>query len=244
MRLGAYLDPLADKALLVDLPVADLPGEIPGWLAMIVVSRDLLIIGGVLLAMVLDRPIEVRPLYISKINTAAQIIFAALVLGDLAFSAGLSGVRDVFVYIVGVLTIASAAAYRGLGPPHGVPGVGAPRDATRDGHPGRTAAADLPAPGLVLARRAGRSRRLPVVFSSILLPFVAGAALAYLLDPIADWLERRGLSRTAATLLMLVIFAVVFVLILAPRPGARGAAVRADRAAPGFRCACRSWSSR
>ncbi|MCC6735696.1 MAG: AI-2E family transporter [Bauldia sp.] len=52
------------------------------------------------------------------------------------------------------------------------------------------------------------------VFSSILLPFVAGAALAYLLDPIADWLERRGLSRTAATLLMLVIFAVVFVLIL------------------------------
>ncbi|MCW5716683.1 MAG: AI-2E family transporter [Bauldia sp.] len=52
------------------------------------------------------------------------------------------------------------------------------------------------------------------LFSSILLPFVAGAALAYLLDPVADWLERRGLSRTAATLLMLVIFAVLFLLLL------------------------------
>jgi cardiolipin synthase len=111
-RLGAYLDPLADKALLVSIYLSlTFLGEIPVWLAMIVVSRDLLIIGGVLLAMVLDRPIEVRPLYISKINTAAQITFAALVLGDLAFSAGLGGVRDVFVYVVGVLTIASAAAY-------------------------------------------------------------------------------------------------------------------------------------
>jgi len=111
-RLGAYLDPLADKALLVSIFLSlTFLAEIPLWLAMIVVSRDLLIIGGVLLAWVLDRPIEVRPLYISKVNTAAQIIFAALVLGDLAFSAGLSGVREVFVVIVGVLTVASAAAY-------------------------------------------------------------------------------------------------------------------------------------
>ena len=79
-RLGAYLDPLADKALLVSIFLSlTFLGEIPLWLAMIVVSRDLLIIGGVLLAWVLDRPMEVRPLYISKINTAAQIIFAALV---------------------------------------------------------------------------------------------------------------------------------------------------------------------
>jgi cardiolipin synthase len=111
-RLGAYLDPLADKALLVSIFLSlTFLGEIPLWLAMIVVSRDLLIIGGVLLAWVLDRPMEVRPLYISKINTAAQIFFAALVLGDLAFATGLSGVRDAFVIVVGVLTVASAAAY-------------------------------------------------------------------------------------------------------------------------------------
>lgn len=53
-----------------------------------------------------------------------------------------------------------------------------------------------------------------MVFSSILLPFVAGAALAYFLDPVADRLERVGLSRLAATVLILVIFLVVLVLAL------------------------------
>lgn len=111
-RLGAYLDPLADKALLVSIFLSlTFLAEIPLWLALIVVSRDLLIIGGVILAWVLDRPIEVRPLFISKVNTAAQIIFAALVIGDLAFSAGLTTVRDAMVVIVGVLTVASAGAY-------------------------------------------------------------------------------------------------------------------------------------
>lgn len=111
-RLGAYLDPLADKALLVSIYLSlTFLAEIPLWLALIVVSRDLLIIGGVILAWVLDRPIEVRPLFISKVNTAAQIIFAALVIGDLAFAAGMTSVRDVMAIIVGVLTVASAGAY-------------------------------------------------------------------------------------------------------------------------------------
>jgi predicted PurR-regulated permease PerM len=51
-------------------------------------------------------------------------------------------------------------------------------------------------------------------FSSILLPFVAGMALAYFLDPVADWLERRGLSRTMATIVILVCFVTVFALAL------------------------------
>ena len=52
------------------------------------------------------------------------------------------------------------------------------------------------------------------VFSSILLPFVAGMALAYLLDPLADWFERRGLSRLAATLIILTFSVILFVVIL------------------------------
>lgn len=52
------------------------------------------------------------------------------------------------------------------------------------------------------------------VFSSILLPFLAGMALAYFLDPVADWLERRGLSRLMATIVILIAFVVVFVLAL------------------------------
>lgn len=51
-------------------------------------------------------------------------------------------------------------------------------------------------------------------FSSILLPFVAGMALAYFLDPVADWLERRGLSRTMATVVILVCFVTIFALAL------------------------------
>ena len=53
-----------------------------------------------------------------------------------------------------------------------------------------------------------------LVFSSILLPFVAGMVLAYFLDPVADWLERRGLSRLAATIVILFAFLVSFVLAL------------------------------
>lgn len=52
------------------------------------------------------------------------------------------------------------------------------------------------------------------LFSTILLPFVAGMALAYFLDPVADRLERLGLSRMWATVVILVTFIVVFVLSL------------------------------
>jgi predicted PurR-regulated permease PerM len=51
-----------------------------------------------------------------------------------------------------------------------------------------------------------------MLFSSILLPFVAGMALAYFLDPVADRLERWGLSRMAATSVILLSFIVLLVL--------------------------------
>src|SRR5688500_14297801 len=52
------------------------------------------------------------------------------------------------------------------------------------------------------------------LFSTILLPFVAGMALAYFLDPVADRLERWGLSRMAATSLILLTFVILLVLAL------------------------------
>ncbi|BCH33765.1 AI-2E family transporter [Mesorhizobium sp. L-8-10] len=52
------------------------------------------------------------------------------------------------------------------------------------------------------------------VFSDILLPFVAGMVLAYFLDPVADRLQRLGMSRLAATVLILVAFVIVLVLAL------------------------------
>lgn len=53
-----------------------------------------------------------------------------------------------------------------------------------------------------------------MLFRSILLPFIAGMALAYFLDPVADRLERIGLSRTLATVVILTAFVLVFVLAL------------------------------
>ena len=82
-ELGAYLDPVADKALLVSVFVTlGFKGVLPAWLIVLVVSRDLFIIGGMLLAYVLGNPMQVQPLWVSKINTAAQILLIALVLGD------------------------------------------------------------------------------------------------------------------------------------------------------------------
>jgi cardiolipin synthase len=110
--VGAYLDPLADKALLVSIYVAmSALNEIPVWLTILVVSRDVLIIGGVVLAWMLAAPVDMKPSAISKLNTLAQITLAAVALGDLAFGPDLMMVRDVLAYVVAGLTIASAALY-------------------------------------------------------------------------------------------------------------------------------------
>jgi predicted PurR-regulated permease PerM len=53
-----------------------------------------------------------------------------------------------------------------------------------------------------------------LAFRTILLPFVAGMALAYFLDPVADWLERRGLSRLMATIVILISFVLMFTVAL------------------------------
>jgi len=52
-----------------------------------------------------------------------------------------------------------------------------------------------------------------LVFGKVLLPFVAGMILAYALDPLAGWFERRGLGRGAATLVILILFILVVVLV-------------------------------
>ena len=111
-ELGAYLDPIADKALLVTIFVTlGLSGHLPAWLVIAVVTRDILIIGAVLLAWLMSRPITVKPLFISKANTCAQIALAGLVLAELGLDLGLSGLIRLLVWVTGALTVLSAAAY-------------------------------------------------------------------------------------------------------------------------------------
>ena len=114
-ELGAYLDPLADKLLIVSIFIAlGVRGELPLWLVIAVVSRDILIVAAVLLAWLLDLPVRIKPLAVSKANTVAQIVLAATVLADQAFALRLDTARLVLVWITGALTLISLAAYRAL----------------------------------------------------------------------------------------------------------------------------------
>ena len=111
-QLGAYLDPMADKLLLVSVfVVLGFMGELPLWLVIAVVSRDALIICAVLLSTVMGNPVEMKPLMVSKANTAVQIVLAAVVLAELAFATGLGLTRPALIILSGLLTVASAAAY-------------------------------------------------------------------------------------------------------------------------------------
>jgi len=111
-ELGAYLDPLADKLLLVSIYVSlSILSTLPLWLVILVVSRDILIIGAVMLSWVLDKPVQMRPLWISKFNTTAQILLAGMILAVLGLGANLGIFTTAAVYGVGALTVLSGAAY-------------------------------------------------------------------------------------------------------------------------------------
>ena len=111
-ELGSYLDPLADKLLIVSIFIAlGVRNELPLWLVIAVVSRDILIVAAVLLAWLLGHPVRIKPLAVSKANTALQILLAATVLADDGFELGLDLGRTVLVWITGALTLLSLAAY-------------------------------------------------------------------------------------------------------------------------------------
>ena len=111
-ELGAYLDPLADKALIVSIYVTlGIKEVIPGWLVILVVSRDIMIVGAVMLSWVLGSPVLMKPLLVSKLNTVAQIVFACVVLGSLGFGIEAHGLMIVLMVVVAALTLLSVAAY-------------------------------------------------------------------------------------------------------------------------------------
>lgn len=111
-ELGAYLDPLADKLLIVSIFVAlGVKAALPSWLVIAVVSRDILIVMGVVLSWLLNHPVRIKPAIVSKVNTVSQIILAATVLADDGFGLGLEAARIALVWITGALTIASLVTY-------------------------------------------------------------------------------------------------------------------------------------
>lgn len=111
--LGGYLDPLADKALLVGIyATLGWTGHLPLWLAALVILRDLLILGGGGLAWAMSRVLRMhRPLFISKVNTTAQIVLAGLVLAKLGLGVGDWGLVRLAIPLVAATTLASGTAY-------------------------------------------------------------------------------------------------------------------------------------
>jgi cardiolipin synthase (CMP-forming) len=111
-ELGAYLDPLADKALIVSIYVTlGVSDEIPRWLVILVVSRDIMIVAAVLLSWLVGKPLPMKPLTVSKLNTAAQLLFAGVVLATLGLRFEANWLVNAAMAAVTLLTLLSIAAY-------------------------------------------------------------------------------------------------------------------------------------
>jgi len=111
-RLGAMIDPVADKALLVSMFVTlAVVRVLPDWLAILVVFRDVVIVGGVLLLSVLGQPVAIRPLPISKLNTVVQIVVVAVMLLAEGLRLEWPMFDAVLLAAVSASTLASLGAY-------------------------------------------------------------------------------------------------------------------------------------
>lgn len=111
-RLGSFLDPIADKAMLVSIYVTlGSQDHLPSWLVILVVSRDALIVGGVVLSYALGHALKMEPLMISKANTVAQIALAVLVLAMLGLEISRPQMIEIAVIVVAATTVLSGAGY-------------------------------------------------------------------------------------------------------------------------------------
>jgi cardiolipin synthase (CMP-forming) len=110
--VGAVLDPVADKVLLVSMYVTLASVDVlPAWIAILVVFRDLLIVGGVLLLGVVGQPVPIRPLFISKVNTVLQILLVAAALLLAALGVPARGLIAPLLWLVAATTLVSGAGY-------------------------------------------------------------------------------------------------------------------------------------
>jgi cardiolipin synthase (CMP-forming) len=111
-ELGAYLDPLADKTMIVSIYVAlGIAEAIPRWLVILVVSRDIMIVGAVMLAWLIDKPLALKPLPVSKLNTVAQIALALVVLATLGLGFMADETIMLLMALVAALTLLSIGFY-------------------------------------------------------------------------------------------------------------------------------------
>jgi len=110
-RLGSYLDPLADKLLMAaSFVTLSIYHQIPSWLTVVVLSRDVTLATGVLIFRLADIPLVVRPSLAGKWTTTFQLITVGFVLLSKIWALP-HLVLPVFFWVTGVLTTISGLQY-------------------------------------------------------------------------------------------------------------------------------------
>jgi cardiolipin synthase (CMP-forming) len=111
--LGAYLDPIADKALLISSFVTlSILHIIPSWLAVIVISRDFIILLGISVLSIMSITVEIKPAFVSKVTTALQLITILLALSIKCLPYDLNGMWLLILYwVTALFTILSGFNY-------------------------------------------------------------------------------------------------------------------------------------
>lgn len=111
-RLGAILDPVADKLLLVScFIVLTVMHYLPFWLLVVVAFRDIVIVGGYLLLAILEGGVRMNPSRVSKLNTVFQICLVAAVLINLALGVTLPMVVPALIAAVTATSVLSGIHY-------------------------------------------------------------------------------------------------------------------------------------
>jgi cardiolipin synthase (CMP-forming) len=114
-ELGAYLDPIADKFLLIaSFVTLGIQQHIPGWLAVIVISRDIVIVMGIAVLNIMDVKIRIHPTLISKVTTFVQLftVFLTLLYPETPSE---PMTKYVMFWVTAVLTTISGLHYMMLG---------------------------------------------------------------------------------------------------------------------------------
>jgi cardiolipin synthase len=111
--LGAYMDPLADKALIVSSFVTlSVMAVIPSWLTVIVISRDIVLLTGICILTLISVPVEIKPAVVSKITTAFQLLTVFISLLTLASLVCLGKkIEYIIFWTTAVMTVISGLTY-------------------------------------------------------------------------------------------------------------------------------------
>lgn len=107
-HLGAILDPIADKGLMltaiITLSVTKWPYELPVWYPVLVIARDIIIVGGCGVLHLLNHHLEVRPSFLGKTSTFLQMCCITAIMLQWSWA-------ETIVWISGVMTLLSGIGY-------------------------------------------------------------------------------------------------------------------------------------